>query len=81
MTIRLMPKGVDVDLEQLKEGVKSKLDGITEQVGFKVQPIAFGLKALDISLMATEEKGSTVEELLATIEGVQSVNVESVSLV
>ncbi len=82
MSLRLMPEGIEINHEELKKEVIKKLEGVAEgQVGFKITPIAFGLKALDITLIATEEKGSKIEELLKTIKGVQTVIVQSVSLV
>jgi len=82
MTVRLMPSGLEVDLEQLKNDVIESLKGIAEgQMGFKKQPIAFGLNALDITLIVPEDKGSEVEESLKGVKGVQTVIVQGVSLV
>ncbi|MBD3312715.1 elongation factor 1-beta [archaeon] len=82
MTIRVMPKGLEVNLDKLKKKIIEKLKEVVEgEVGFKKQPIAFGLNALDLTLIVPEDKGSLVEETLSGIKGVQTVNVQSVSLV
>jgi elongation factor 1-beta len=81
MIIRVMPKGLEVDLDVLKEGVKKVLKGVAQQMALKEQPIAFGLKAVEVSVVVPEDKGSFVEEVLAKINGVQTVIVQSVSLV
>lgn len=82
MVVRVMPEGLEVDLDKLREAVIKSLDGVAQgQVGINVQPIAFGLNALDITLIVAEDKGSMVEDKLSGIKGVQTVMVQSVSLV
>lgn len=82
MTVRVMPKGLEVNLDELKKKIFEKLKKIVEgEVGFKKQPIAFGLNALDLTLIVPEDKGSMIEETLSGMAGVQTVNVQSVSLV
>ena len=72
---RLMPKDLDVDLKQLTESAKKEI----EKMGGKFssaeeQPIAFGLKALVISMAYPENKDiDEVENNLEKIEGVSSV--------
>ena len=82
MNIRVMPTGVDVDLNELQEKIKEALKGLVSGgLGFKQVPIAFGLKAVDIALVTSEENGTKVEEALKKVENIQSVNVQGVSLV
>ncbi len=82
MTLKIMPESPETDLEALEAGVKSK---ITEAVGesqFKVEtePIAFGLKAIKISFVIDESKGSQdeLENDISEMEGVNSVEVVDV---
>ena len=71
---RLMPENLDIDLKELTKKAKAKI----EEMGGKFaaseeQPIAFGLKALLISLAYPEAKD--IDELgneLEKIEGVSS---------
>jgi elongation factor 1-beta len=71
---KLMPESLDIDLSKLKEEAKSKI----EQMGgvysdSEERPIAFGLKALIISLAYPEEK--EIDELgnaLGELAGVSS---------
>lgn len=82
MKVRVMPESLEVNLEKLKNRVNKALKNVAEgEVGVKKQPIAFGLNALDLTLIIPEDKGSTVEDKLSSVEGVQTVNVQSVSLV
>ena len=76
-----MPSGVEVDLEVLKksiiEVVKSFVKG---DMGFKVTPIAFGLKALDIAMIIDEDSDDAVQQAITDIDGVQNISVLSASL-
>ena len=77
-----MPKGIEVSFDELKTNIINALKSLVSgELGFKKEPIAFGLNALDISLIATEDNGSKIEGVLRKIKDVQSVNVQSVSLV
>ena len=70
---KLMPKSLDVSLEELKKLVKKKIeemDGIfgeTEEL-----PIAFGFKALIVSLAYPEEK--EIDELGNELEKIEEVS-------
>ena len=73
---KIMPTGVDIDLEKLKVDVKNSVETFESGVfnDAKEEPIAFGLKALIITLALSEdEESETVEKALSEIEGVSSV--------
>ncbi len=81
LTVRIMPEGLEVDLDKLKEKVSEILKDISlGPIAFKKTPIAFGLNSLDLRLLTTEEDGSKIEDLLSNVEGVQSVSILDVSL-
>ena len=77
ITLKIMPKSPEVDLNKIQEEVKSKINDFAGPGDMKVEenPIAFGLKALNIKFVMDESKGSTepLEETISEIEGVQSV--------
>lgn len=77
VTLKIMPESPDVDLEALEGTVKAKITETTGDDEFKSEqePIGFGLKALKITFIVDEDKGSTdaLEEAIAAIEGVNSV--------
>jgi len=82
LTLKIMPESPEIDLNSLAEQIKSK---ITEYAGegeikTEEEPIAFGLKALKLTFVADEEKGSTdsLEEGIKNIEGVNSCEVVDV---
>lgn len=73
---KIMPEGLDIDLEKLKEDIKAKVETFKSGVfnDSKEEPIAFGLKALIVTIALSEEEDSdNVENAIKEIEGVSSV--------
>jgi len=57
VTLKVMPKGVDVDLNALAEKVKEKVSAFGGEVGkVEEKPVAFGLKSLIILLCLKEKE-------------------------
>lgn len=84
VTMRVMPKTVEVDLDKLKDDVKNALkDKVLGEVGFKKVPIAFGLVSLEVTFMMTEQEGGTdpAEKAVSQIPNVQGADVIEVTLV
>jgi len=71
---KVMPEDAETDLEQIKEDIKGLID--VEDIG--EEEVAFGLKAVKVSTITTDEEGGTdaVEEKLEDLEGVQSIELE-----
>ena len=83
ITIKLMPESPEADLDVIQNEAIGMIDdftGLDAEKRIEEQPVAFGLKALQIMFVMKEETGSTepLEEQLATIPGVQSVQVTDV---
>ena len=82
VTLKIMPESVEVDLNKIKEQAKNKIIDFAGAGDMKIeeQPIAFGLKALNIIFIMDEAKGSTepLEDSILDVEGVQSVEVTDV---
>jgi elongation factor 1-beta len=82
ITLNIMPKSPEIDLEQIKDRSLEKIISFAGETETKIsiEPIAFGLKALKIIFVMREEQGSTeqLETDISTIEGVQSVEVTDV---
>ncbi|MEM1537209.1 MAG: elongation factor 1-beta [Candidatus Nezhaarchaeales archaeon] len=78
--VKIMPAGVEVDLDRLKERLKEALPKKHSIKGFKEEPIAFGIKALKVYVLMPEEAGGTssLEEAFQRVEGVGQVEVELV---
>lgn len=81
MTIRVMPDGVEIDLDDLLKRIKSAIPKGTDVGAVETQPVAFGLKALRMNLAREESMGGTddIENAISAIEGVSQVEVERVS--
>lgn len=73
---KIMPEGLDVDLTAVKDKISTVVETfesgkLSESVE---EPIAFGLKALIITIALSEsEETEAVEAKIAEIEGVSSV--------
>lgn len=79
VTIKIMPESPSVDLDKLSPAIEKKIDAFAGEGERRkeIQPIAFGLKALQIIFVMDEKKGSTepLEQEIAKIKGVNSVEV------
>lgn len=71
---KIMPESPDTDLEKVKNDCKSKIEEMGGTFSnSEEQPIAFGLKAVILSLAYPEAKEiDELQNLLAEIEGVSS---------
>ena len=83
---RVMPEGVDVDLEALQAQIATAVGGAgAELYGIDVVPFAFGLKALETTVMVEDKVGGgipdAVEEALGALDGVQSVEMLEMGLI
>ncbi len=79
--VRVIPTSPDVDLDELLAKVKEKLGDVATLSRVEKEPIAFGLVALNLTLLVEEdpEKVDLIEERLGKIESVGSARVEAVS--
>ncbi len=76
-TIKIMPESPETDLVDLKTRLEAVLPEGSELYGSKVEPIAFGLKALMLVVLVSDLEGGTeqVEVAFAAVPGVESVQV------
>jgi len=73
---KIMPESVETDLEKLKVEIKTVVENFESGVfnGAKEEPIAFGLKALIVTIALSEdEESDKVENTIKEIEGVSSI--------
>jgi len=75
--IKILPTSPEVDLERIKETVKSSVEGKGgKNCTFEEEPIAFGLKAIIAFFAWPEElELETLENALGEIEDVSSLQV------
>lgn len=79
VVLRVMPEDESTDLEKLKAEIKRVTPKGAELQGWQVKPVAYGLKALDVTVVMNDVEGApsadVVEEAYGAIEGVGSVQV------
>ncbi len=73
---KVMPESPEVDLERIKTEI-SKTMSIQDS---KIEPIAFGLKALKILIIVPDGQMGDIEGKIRAIEGVSEVEAGSVTL-
>ncbi len=82
VTLKVMPEGTEVNLEELKEKVEKEIKEFTDggEIKIEEEPIGFGLSSLKFLFVMEEEKGSTdpLEEKIKEIEGIGNVEVTDV---
>ncbi|PXF58906.1 MAG: elongation factor 1-beta [Candidatus Methanogaster sp.] len=78
--IKIMPNGVDVDLEKLKEDLAAVMPAGIDLNEIAEEPIAFGLVALMATVVVGDVEGGTesVENAFAGVSGVESVQVAEI---
>ncbi len=73
---RVMPESPEVDLERIKAEISNSMS-IQDS---KIEPIAFGLKALKILIIVPDGQMGDIEGKIRKIEGVSEVEAGSVTL-
>jgi elongation factor 1-beta len=79
LVYRVLPESVEVDVEKLKNAIINKLSPRYKVDKVEVEEIGFGIKALRfyVRMPESEEYSSDeVEELLRSVEGVGSFELE-----
>lgn len=79
--LKVMPEGVDTDLERIQEVIRAQAKGNCEVHSVEEKPIAFGLKALEVNLLFNDSKGGVdgVVDAIGRIEGVGEVEVTDIN--
>ena len=79
---KLMPTGIEVDLEAVQEHIKGSLPADATLNLMEKKPIAFGLNSLEVQIILDDKKGGAeeLEKFFSELEGIGSVEVISQSL-
>jgi len=77
ISLKIMPESPDTDLEKIKEEISKKI----EIKDSKIEPIAFGLKALKILIIVSDKESENIENEIKSVNGVSEVEVESSTLI
>jgi elongation factor 1-beta len=78
--IKIMPESPEIDLDDLQNRLEGSLPEGAKIKGFERDDVAFGLVALFPTVIIPDESGGTdaVEEAFADVDGVESVDVDTV---
>ena len=82
VTVKIMPVSPDVDLDAVEKTAKETIASFAGEgeTRTEIEPIAFGLKAVKITFVIDEKKGSpdVISEKIEEIEGVNSAEISDV---
>ncbi len=81
LKVKLMPADVSTDLESVKDQAEKVIPDYAKIVKHEIFPLAFGLKALLLTIIMPDQSPDEVVEKLEKIEGVESVEVEEAGLI
>lgn len=74
---KVMPDDTETDLETLENSIRDQID----VDGLEEEEVAFGLKAIKVSTILEDKEGGPdeIENTLADIDGVRSVEIEDMN--
>ncbi|CEG13025.1 putative Elongation factor 1-beta [groundwater metagenome] len=82
--LRIMPKGIEVDLKKVENEIKEILSKCETSKfhSAEVQPIAFGLKSLEVAILITEAKSEleSIEDKISKLPDVENVTEIDINL-
>ncbi|MEI7826630.1 MAG: elongation factor 1-beta [Euryarchaeota archaeon] len=79
--LKIMPNSPEVDLKSLSDRITYQVAQCGRIYSYEVQPIAFGLKALILTVIVEDKEGGTeaVEASISEIKEVESIQVVAVT--
>ncbi len=75
VTYKVMPCSADEEIDKIKSEIIEKI----KPQDIKVEPLAFGLKAIKL-MVVSEDAQQNIEEMLRKIKGVGEIEIESTTL-
>lgn len=80
LKVRVMPSGIEVDMEKIKENAKKIMPEYAQLVNAEIKPVAFGLKALILHIIMPDKSPDELINKLKSLENVENVEIEDLSL-
>ena len=79
----LMPESTDVPLDEVTKTIQGIIPNGVKLIETKIEPVAFGLKKIVIGLIIDDSidgVGTTLEDALRSLEGIENVECTSSAL-
>lgn len=76
--IKVMPKSIDTDLSLLGENIRKILPKGSKIYGdYKIEPIAFGLNSLILTILINDDKGEidSIENAIKNVSDVENIQI------
>ncbi len=80
-TLRILPKEVETNLEQLRRDLCNSLPNDTFVHSFDEEPIAFGLVALIAHIVLPDDEGGVMDRVETSVRSLESVSQVEVVMV
>ncbi|MBS7649377.1 MAG: elongation factor 1-beta [Candidatus Bathyarchaeia archaeon] len=74
VSLKIFPTDIDINLDVLKEKIKSSLPSYASVYKFEEEPIAFGLVALIAHIVLPEDQAGGLDEIERSIQSVGDVS-------
>lgn len=74
ISFKIFPRGLEVDLEELKKTIEKTLPKSTSVYGYQTEPVAFGLNALIAHIIIPEDESGLLDKVEEELSGIPEVS-------
>lgn len=74
ISFKIFPRGLEVDLEELKKTIEKTLPKSTSVYGYQTEPVAFGLNALIAHIIIPEDESGLLDKVEEELSGIPEIS-------